>query len=539
MLKMIKPYPTKNLPLDARKKQPSYGLSFNVFILSPKSDINTGRFVSIQYYNTCTKSYLGGAAMFLKKSFPLGNPRRLVVGVDEKVPTISGRKARYINFDNAASTPVLRPVLHKINEFSKYYSGVHRGTGFKSMMSTEHYDNAHENILRFFGADTDLNSAILVKNATEAINKLSYRIDFSKRNIVITTRMEHHSNDLPWRLRAKPIYVKVDETGALDLDDMESKIRKYAYRVRLVAVTGASNVTGFVNDIHTIARMAHSYGGEILVDAAQLAPHRPIDMLANSDPGHIDYLAFSAHKIYAPFGAGILIGPTNTFKSGIPEFAGGGTIDSVTADSVTWTNPPYKDEAGSPNVIGIIALETALRTIEKLGMEKIVSHEQQLTAHTLKGLNRIEGVTVYGSKDPDYKERVGVISFNIEGYNHALVSAILSFEAGIGVRSGCFCAHPYVHQLLGLRRWELERSRRSIITKNLVNLPGMVRVSFGLYNTLEEVDRFLELIGEIAQHRHTAKYRDTYRLCRQTGEYLPGDERNEDVKSLFKKVKSL
>lgn len=444
--------------------------------------------------------------------------RMRITGINSMVPLLDGSLVRYVNLDNAASTPSHQNVTDAIQNFLSYYSSVHRGTGFKSRISTVAYDRAHEIILDFVGANPSTNTVIFGKNTTEAINKLSYRLPLSKDSVVLSTQIEHHSNDLPWRHRAKVIHVKATKMGRLDEDDFDEKLSQYAERLALVTVTGASNVSGFLLPIYRLARKTHEFGVPILVDAAQLAPHRKVDMRADDDPEHIDYLALSAHKMYAPFGTGALIGPKKMFLAGPPEYPGGGTVDIVTEDQVNWAGMPDRDEAGSPNVIGAVAMASAALTLNKMGMERIAAHEEQLIAYTLKRLSEIDGLRIYGISDPSKaSEKVGAIPFNLEGISHFLVAAILGYEGGIGVRSGCFCAHPYVVHLLDLDQDEALTWRKQMLAGDKSNMPGMVRASFGCYNTFDDVDHLVDMLKQIRE----GKYDGEYRLNRRTGEYLP------------------
>ncbi|MGD8584407.1 MAG: aminotransferase class V-fold PLP-dependent enzyme, partial [Chloroflexota bacterium] len=289
--------------------------------------------------------------------------RNRVVGYDQLVPLLDGRLIRYVNLDNAASTPALRDVLEVVDHFMPYYSSVHRGTGFKSRLSTVAYDQAHEIVAEFVGADPETNTVIFGKNTTEAVNKLSYRLPVGKDEIIISTQLEHHSNDLPWRRRGKVVHIKATPEGRLDEDDFDLQLQRYAGRIALVAVTGASNVSGFIQPVHRLARKAHAAGARILVDAAQLAPHRKVDMRPDDDPEHLDFLTLSAHKMYAPYGTGALIGPKEVFMQGAPEYPGGGTVDIVTLDEVNWAGMPDRDEAGSPNVVGAVAMAVAAQAL--------------------------------------------------------------------------------------------------------------------------------------------------------------------------------
>ena len=449
-----------------------------------------------------------------KHVLSITNVRRSIVGIDTIVPLQNGQGHTYINFDNAASTPALKQVLDKINDFMPWYAAVHRGAGRKSQVSTTMYEQARDVVRDFVGANDDEHVVIFGKNTTEAINKLSYRMRFSKDDVVIISGLEHHSNDLPWRRQAIVQRVHLNAQGGLDINHFKQLLRVHAGHVKLVAISGASNVTGHLPDIHELAKLAHLAGAQVMVDAAQLAAHREVKMKKLDDLDHLDYVVLSAHKLYAPFGSGVLIGRKDTFESGAPEYSGGGTIKYVTTDDVIWADLPDKEEAGSPNVVGAIAMAEAMRTLQTIGMPKIAEHETALTRYALTRLSAFPKVTLYG--DPIDTERSSVITFNIQGVHHALVAAILNYEWGIGVRSGCFCAQPYVAKLLELSP-ERIRSLKDEITKGKRNrIPGMVRLSFGMYNTLEEVDTCVAAIESICTGEFSA-----YEQNEHTGEYTP------------------
>lgn len=448
------------------------------------------------------------------------NLRDRIVGLDQQVPLLNGQYVTYVNLDNAASTPALKDVMEIIQNFMPYYSSVHRGTGFKSRVSTVAYDQAHEIIARFVGADPYKNAVVFGKNTTEAINKLSYRLPLSDETVVICTQMEHHSNDLPWRHRAEVIHVGVTPDGRLDEEDFDRQLQQYAGRIALVAVTGASNVSGFIQPIHRLARKSHEAGAMIFVDAAQLAPHRRVDMKDNDDPEHLDFVALSAHKMYAPFGTGALIGPKEVFLQGPPEYPGGGTVDVVTLDEIHWAGMPDRDEAGSPNVVGAVAMAAAAQALMEIGLDKIAAHEEALVVYALQKLSQVPGIRIYGQSDPERaNEKVGAIPFNIEGISHFLVAAILGYEGGVGVRSGCFCAHPYVVHLLQLDEVTAGSWREQMLRGDKSNMPGMVRASFGCYSNEDDVDRLVEMLDRVVRNQ----YEGDYQLIRSTGEYIPAD----------------
>lgn len=441
-----------------------------------------------------------------------------VVGLDVRVPLLDGSTRRPINFDNAASTPPLQRVLDLVNTFMTWYSSVHRGAGFKSQVATRAYEDAREVVGRFLSARPDQHVVIFGKNTTEAINKLARRIAFRPGDVVLCSLMEHHSNDLPWRGVAEVAHIAVDALGRLDEDHFTALLGRYAGRVRLAALSGGSNVTGAIAPIHRLAEQAHAAGAQIFVDCAQLAPHRAIDIGALDDPAHLDYVAIAGHKMYAPFGTGALVGRRDTFAQGAPEYVGGGTVLAVTPTEATWAAPPDRDEAGSPNVVGAVALAGAIETLSSIGMDAVAAHEAELTAHALRRLAAIPGLRIYGDADPDRAAtRLGVIPFGVDGMPHILVAAILSAEFGIAVRNGSFCAQPYLQRLLGLDDAAVARAHAELRAGNRGNQPGLVRASFGLYNTAEEIDELAGALGVIVR----GEYRGEYFQDRATGDFQP------------------
>jgi selenocysteine lyase/cysteine desulfurase len=445
--------------------------------------------------------------------------RSLFVGLDVLCPLLDGTRRCYTNFDNAASTPPMKAAQQAVDDFLVYYSSVHRGTGFKSQLSTHAYEQARRVVMNFVGADPAIHTCIFGKNTTEAINKLARRLPLHEnRNIVLSSGMEHHSNDLPWRAATKVVHVQLTPDGRLDEADFDLQLAKYAGQIYLVALTGASNVTGYLNSIHRLAEKVHAAGAFFMVDCAQLAPHRKIKMLPLDDPAHLDFISISAHKMYAPFGTGALVGRKDVFEHGDPDMTGGGTVEIVTLDQVVWTEPPEREEAGSPNVVGAIALAAAIRQLEAVGMPVVAEHEAELTQHALRGLATIPGIKIFGDSNPaNALNRLGVIPIQLEKVNHFLAAAILGYEYGIGVRSGCFCAHPYILHLLGLSREQANAVRQRMLDGDKSEMPGLIRASFGIYNSLDEVDYLLEAI----RHISGGDYQGEYQQDRATGEYSP------------------
>jgi selenocysteine lyase/cysteine desulfurase len=454
-----------------------------------------------------------------------------IVGIDSLTPLQNGQMVRYVNLDNAASTPAFRRVVDKVSAALEMYSSVHRGSGYKSLLSTYLYDKAREIVASFVGADLEHDVVIFGKNTTEAINKLARRFPFEPGDVVLTTVMEHHSNDLPWRAVAQTEHVEVTAEGTLDMSDLEAKLAQHRGRVKLVTVTGASNVSGFMPPIYDVAELAHQYEAQCMVDCAQLLPHRKIDMGEPDSPRHLDFIAFSAHKVYAPFGSGVLIGPKAFFNRGDPDYRGGGTVEIVTLDEVEWTDAPERDEAGSPNVLGAVALAAALEQLNEAGMEKVAEHEKALTRYALQKLGKINGVRLFGSTDPHrLEDRVGVIPFEVEGMPHAKLAAILGFEGGIGVRNGCFCAHPYVLRLLNVEKQDFLTHRQRVLNHDRSDLPGFVRASFGCYNNYDDIDRLVVMLERIV----SGDYVGEYSPHKQSGSYYPKGFLYEDLAENFR-----
>lgn len=414
-----------------------------------------------------------------------------LVGDDLLVPCVDGTERRYVNLDAAASTSAFPSVMAAVEQFVPVYSSVHRGAGYKSRLATAAYESARATALAFAGggARGDGDIAILCRNTTEALNQLAYRLRLEPDDVVLTTVVEHHANLLPWGRVAARRYVECGPDGTFDTDDVIAGLDQTP-RPRLLTLTGASNVTGWLPPVSEIVAAAHDRGVPVVLDAAQLAPHRPV-------PAHADYVAFSGHKLYAPFGAGVLVGPAATFAEGDPFLAGGGAVDLVDLDEVWWTDPPEREEAGSPNVMGAVALEAALEELGRIGWDTIEAHERRLATRLRHGLDAIDGVRVLGpSLDTD---TLAIAAFVVEGVDHALVAARLSAEWGIGVRHGCFCAHPYLIRLLGLAPAAVDAYREQVRAGDHRFMPGAVRASCGISSTGADVDALLDAVRTIAR----------------------------------------
>ena len=418
---------------------------------------------------------------------PLAN----LIGSGQLVPCLDGVDRLAVELDQAASTQALPAAAARVEAFLPWYSSVHRGAGFRSRRATAAYEDARRAVLSFAGRQLDGDDvAILCRNTTEAINHLAYRVRLEPTDVVVTTVVEHHANLLPWGRVATRRYVECTAEGTFTVDDVITALDA-GPRPKLLAVTAASNVTGWLPPIDAIIEAAHQREVPVVVDAAQLAPHRPL-------PATADFLAFSGHKLYAPFGSGALIGPRSAFETGDPFLAGGGAVDLVGLDEVVWTAPPDREEAGSPNVIGAVALHAAIDALTAIGWRSVIAHEHELAGRLRRGLAGIDGVRLLGPSIDGDTETLPVAAFTVEGMHHALVAARLSAEYGIAVRHGCFCAHPYVVRLLGLSQADADASRNEVLHGDHRTVPGAVRASAGLGTSGGDVDALLAAVAELA-----------------------------------------
>ncbi|HET6531598.1 MAG TPA: aminotransferase class V-fold PLP-dependent enzyme [Actinoplanes sp.] len=420
---------------------------------------------------------------------PPGPP---LVGAGTPVPLVDGRRCRYVNLDYAASAPCLVAVQQAVAALLPWYSSVHRGSGYKSQLTTDAYEDAREVVRDFVGGRPD-DVVVFTRNTTDATNLLAAALPAGTE--VIAFAAEHHANLLPWRRRdftQLPLPAGPGEA----LDRLERALVRPGHgRSRLVAVTGASNVTGEIWPYREMARLAHRHGARLLLDAAQLAPHRRIGMAADG----IDYLALSGHKLYAPFGAGALIGRRDWLGAAEPFLAGGGAVRYVGTDDVLWAGLPDRQEAGSPNVIGAVALAVACRTLQAADRDAVEAYENRLIDDTRRRLLAVPGAEVFRLWAEDHP-RIAVLPFALRAMPYARLAAILSAEFGIGVRHGCFCAHPLMTRLLRVDAGREARIRDSLAHGLPTALPGAVRASAGLGTTADDCDRLVAAVTEIAVH---------------------------------------
>jgi selenocysteine lyase/cysteine desulfurase len=381
-----------------------------------------------------------------------------------EVPLVTGATTRFVNFDYAASAPPLAGVHRVVTTTLAHYASIHRGQSYLSRVSTAAYERARGIVADAVGARED-DATIFVRNTTDGLNLLAN----ATPGRVVHLDIEHHANLLPWRT-ARWTAVIAAANVETTLASLERELEREP--TALLAVTGASNVTGECPPLGPLAELAHRHGARLAVDGAQLTPHRVVDMAATG----IDYLAFSGHKLYAPYGGGALVGRRDWLDAADPHQFGGGAVLDVSLDDVQWKPSPARHEGGTPNLVGAVSLGAAFEALRAIGFDAIRDHEMELHTRLLEGLGRlgIETLRIW----PGHVDLVGVASFNVPGHRADQVAAYLSAEHGIGVRGGKFCAHPL------LRRFGLTDG-------------GAVRVSIGLGSSGEDIDAILGAIDRL------------------------------------------
>ncbi len=342
--------------------------------------------------------------------------------------------------DSGASSQKPIPVLEAMDNFARTsYANVHRGAYKLSVASTDAYEAARRRVAEFIGSSTD-DEVVFTRGATTALNTVAFGWgleNLGEDDIILSTEMEHHANLVPWQMVAKRTgatldHIPVTEDHRLDMDAYAEKL---VPRVKVVAVTGMSNVLGTMPDIPTIAEMAHAVGARVVVDAAQLVPHAPVDV---QELG-ADFVAFSSHKMLGPTGIGVLWGRMDALEETEPFEGGGEMISEVSLHDATWAPIPHRFEAGTPPIIEAVGLHAAIDYLDSIGMEKIFQHDQELTAIALERLGDVPGVTIQGPNDLD--RRGGVVSMTMDGI-HAHDLATILDEQNVAVRAGHHCAKP-------------------------------------------------------------------------------------------------
>jgi cysteine desulfurase/selenocysteine lyase len=387
-----------------------------------------------------------------------------------------------IYFDNAATSQKPKQVIDAIKDFyENHNANVHRAVHTLSQEATELYESAHEEVARFINAK-GMEETVFVRGTTEAINLVAYAWglhSLKKGDEIVVSLMEHHSNIVPWEIlsritKANVKYGKVNDDGTLDYESFENLISR---KTKMVSLSHVSNVTGIVNDVERMIRVAHENGALALIDGAQSVPHMPV----NVKELDADFLAFSGHKMLGPTGIGVLYGKKDILEGMEPFHGGGEMIREVSFNpktnscSISWNVLPWKFEAGTPNVCGAVGLMEAVKYLKRIGMESVKAHEEMLTEYAVPRMKNCRKAKIVGTQDASVK--CGIIPFEIDGLSSHDVALFLD-NYGIMVRSGFHCAQP-LHEVF--------------------KLSSTARASFYIYNTREEIDRFTEVLKEIGQ----------------------------------------
>ncbi|MCM3657859.1 aminotransferase class V-fold PLP-dependent enzyme [Agromyces mediolanus] len=390
------------------------------------------------------------------------------------VPVLGGDRVAHTNLDLAASAPPLVAVAQHVAEITPWYSSVHRGTGYASELATELVEGSRAAVARHVGA-RDGDVVVFTRNTTDALNLLASAVPGD----VVVLDVEHHANLLPWRNRR---VVVAQPSLEATLRALEAELARRS--AALLTVTGASNVTGELLPIERLAELAHAHGARLAVDAAQLLPHRRVSLTESG----ADYLAFSGHKAYAPYGAGALVGRADWLDRAAPYLAGGGAVAAVALDAVAWRTGSERHEAGTPNVLGAAAIAAALAEFERLGEPARAAHERALTERLTAGVERVPGVRRIRAFE-DAPDALGIVTLELERGSVGLLAAALSAEHGVSVRAGRFCAHP--------------------LFDRVASRANGLRASVGLGTGAAEIDRFLAALERLVAEGPRAKYRRT------------------------------
>jgi selenocysteine lyase/cysteine desulfurase len=320
------------------------------------------------------------------------------------------------------------------------------------------------------------------------------------------TDQEHSSNMLPWwKHWQKAIPAPSLPNGEPDFEKWEEILK--SNDIALVACSAASNVTGYVSDVHSVARLAHRYGAKVVVDASQLAAHRKIERLEAGSPGHLDFVAFCGHKMYAPFGVGVLVGPTEMIRGEWPDSPGGGTVPLIEGRSIVWAEFPAREHSGTQNYLGVVALAEACAVLDKIGFETIADHEAALIQFGMERLANIPGVRMLRSTtDGSKASYLPIFPFAMEGVKSNLVGAYLGTEHGIGVRTGYLCQYDMVSKLLGLSMAERAAILISAKAGNLRPASGIVRASLGLSSTITDLSRLMDALVDFSDNGPCEQY---------------------------------
>lgn len=415
--------------------------------------------------------------------------RNLFYGTDTPMQTCRGFIPRvYLN--NAATPQIAKPVIKAcLQQQLPYYSYDNEPNMISRHMKTA-YNEVRDIVLSYIGGDSERDAVIYTPTTTTAINLLSsVMLQYDPGKVIITTRIEHMANYLPWRENFETVLVGITPCGNVDMDDYHRKLEQYKGRVKLVAVAAAANITGVITPFYEMARLAHEYDAKIFLDAVQLVQHKPFSMKPHGHPEHIDFMSFDGHKCYTGQSGGTLVGPKDFFDRWCPMIYGAGITDFVSDGKIVYRNSPERFEAGYPDFLGIISMGRALHFIKTIGIEQIEQYETELYSYLIKRLGEIQGILLYGTGDAG--GHTPFVAFNLEGISFQTLANRLGDEYGIAIAYGTSGANIYVQDLLGLsdsQAYELFKSGQNY---------GIVRASIGMFNSYKDIDRLIDALQAI------------------------------------------
>ena len=443
------------------------------------------------------------------------------IGLDTYYQVASGETLRRIYLDSGASTLMMKPPNDAVQLMLNHYANTHTTVHTSAKITTSAFNWAHERVLEFVGANKDEYMCSFIGNGvTAAANRVAAGLAMLRpeKNVVLISSMEHHSNDLPHRQHTQIVeHIALtgsgQQSGQICLEHLETLLKTHQGKVSYVAITGVSNVTGIINPLQEIARLVHKYDAYLVVDGAQMAAHVPVYVTRDD----VDFFLFSGHKVYAPGSPGVLVGRTSLINAMSPHQLGGGMVKTVSKWGYTLVDDLIeREQAGTPNITGAILLACALECLSRAGMEKVYQEELALVQWAIEQLNTCQTIFIYG--DLNTSQRVASIVFNLDGIGHGLVAAILNDYFGIAVRNQCFCAHPYVQELLTEEFEALanETMDNETLEATVQDRRGMVRVSFGLYTTKGDIIALVKALKDI--EKNIDFYRQHY-IRHQDGSY--------------------